>query len=472
MDDDDFEDLFDGGTLLEGSSQESLTDAAANLAFCDEENTLARHTSPASSVDSERDSLHEEDTVNIVPPVPGYGQRRVDEVELSRCALSPPVSTTDEPRSTEILASGACVVAKIERVFEQIADAMLSEEDEISVTLKRRTKPTTASGNQPGRTVSNKPGDTRLRRICYPGKSAEEAWRFTVVIRILELIHEALRKDATLSKRDIYYRDPALFGNQTHVDRYVDDIAHTFGVARSALNVSAVAKGLVTGAFTLCRRDGSTVNAAADRNGMLVPSLKEILSVDMTAVKWIVVIEKEASFHSIAASCFWDTLSWQGVLITGKGYPDIATRALLRYLSTPSPQNGFATPPVYGLVDFDPDGLAILSTYKHGSIALAHESAELRVPQLKWLGLRSEHMMLGDDSIHASQGLLMLTARDRGKARKMLERNLYEDGDGADGDCARELQIMLMLNTKAELQLLDAVPNGMRDLLEAKLTLP
>jgi len=269
----------------------------------------------------------------------------------------------------------------------------------------------------------------------------------------------------------MYYRDPALFGSQAHVDRYADDLAYTFNVPRSALNVTAVAKGLIVGALSLCRRDGSIANANSDQEGMLVPSLKDLLSVDLTAVKWIIVIEKEASFRSIAASSFWDKVSTEGVLITGKGYPDIATRALLRYICTPSPQNGFASPPCYALVDFDPDGLAIMSVYKHGSAALAHESAELRVPGLKWLGLRGEHMLLGGNGTHASQGLLTLTARDRNKAVKMLER--MEDDDDCEefDETRRALQVMLMLNIKAELQLLDAVPEGMSDLLERELKL-
>lgn len=37
--------------------------------------------------------------------------------------------------------------------------------------------------------------------------------------------------------RDIYYKDPSLFGKQDAVDRYVDDLAYTFEVPRSALNV-------------------------------------------------------------------------------------------------------------------------------------------------------------------------------------------------------------------------------------------
>ena len=35
----------------------------------------------------------------------------------------------------------------------------------------------------------------------------------------------------------MYYRDPKLFMRQAVVDRYVDDIAYTFGVGRDALNV-------------------------------------------------------------------------------------------------------------------------------------------------------------------------------------------------------------------------------------------
>lgn len=267
--------------------------------------------------------------------------------------------------------------------------------------------------------------------------------------------------------RDIYYQDPALFGTQAVVDRYVDDIAFTFSVSRSKLNVTAAAKGLVAGAFRFCRRDGSILDAASDRDGTLVPPLRDVLSVDLTAVKWILVIEKEATFRSIASSSLWVMISTRGIILTGKGYPDIATRALLHFLSTASPQNGFASPPVFGLADCDQDGLAIISIYRNGSAALSHENDGLCVPQLQWVGLRLEHMM--DASLlHHSQGLLGLTARDRRRAVKMLERN-------GDFDSMQELHMnvalrtMLMLNTKAELQLLDAVPGGMTDLLASAL---
>jgi meiotic recombination protein SPO11 len=228
--------------------------------------------------------------------------------------------------------------------------------------------------------------------------------------------------------------------------------------------VIAAAKGLITGAVSFCRRDGTTVQASSDREGLLMPNLKDILSASMVSVRWILVVEKEATFRSIAASDFWETLSANGIMVTAKGYPDISTRAMLRFLSSPAPQNGFCDPPVYALVDCDPDGIGILSTYKYGSKNLAYETSHLRLPQLQWIGLRSEQIM-NSHEMHNNQGLLTLSTRDRNKARKMLEWDFLAE----DEDLRRELQIMLMLNVKADLQLLDAVADGMSSLLKDSL---
>ncbi|KAK4501379.1 hypothetical protein PRZ48_007188 [Zasmidium cellare] len=367
---------------------------------------------------------------------------------------------------------GPSVTAKIEACFEQIVDDLLNEKDEVSITLKTRKRTGSARDGQ---------STTPERRICFPGKTAEEAWRFckfsqelsdvkheidnlsvAVVLRILELMHEATRTNTVLSKRDIFYRDPALFGKQAHVDRYVDDIAFTFGVTRSSLNVTAAAKGLLAGAISICRKDGSILDARTDREGILIPNVKDLLSVDMSSVQFILVIEKEATFRSIAGSDFWNVIQSQGVILTGKGYPDLASREMLRLLSSASPQNGFAAPPVYGLADFDPDGMAILSTYKSGSKALAHENEGHCIPQLHRLGLHSTHLFVGDDS-QAAQGILTLTTRDRKKATKLLA--------DTPSNCVlrNELQTMLMFNMKAELQLLDSTPGGMYAFLSAEL---
>jgi meiotic recombination protein SPO11 len=91
-----------------------------------------------------------------------------------------------------------------------------------------------------------------------------------------------------------------------------------------------------------------------------------------------------------------------------------------------------------------------MSTYKHGSMNLAHET-NLAVRSIQWLGVRScdfLHQTEGD-----VQGLLKLTARDRKIALKLLEKQ-PSDGGGLNEDWGRELQIMLMLNVKVEIQIL------------------
>ena len=126
-----------------------------------------------------------------------------------------------------------------------------------------------------------------------------------------------------------------------------------------------------------------------------------------------------------------------------KGYPDMQSRRFLRILSLIRPKI-----PIFVLVDFDPDGFGIMSTYKHGSMALAHESANLAVPSVQWLGVRSSDIMYSKGS---GPGLMKLTARDQRIGMRMLERHTFHE-NGENAEWRRELQVMLMLHVKAEIQ--------------------
>ena len=69
------------------------------------------------------------------------------------------------------------------------------------------------------------------------------------LIRVIEIIMEALSDDVIITKRwpapvyeevigrDIYYRDPVLFGKQPVVDRIVDGLAYTLLIPRTCLHV-------------------------------------------------------------------------------------------------------------------------------------------------------------------------------------------------------------------------------------------
>jgi meiotic recombination protein SPO11 len=280
-----------------------------------------------------------------------------------------------------------------------------------------------------------------------------------------------------MTKRDIYYRHPDLFVKQSVVDRYVDDLACTFGITRSQLNVTAAAKGLVAGNFGLHRENGHQVDGMNDREGMLVPTIGENDILDLTSVHWILV-EKEATFRSLMSSPQWEKLGSRGVILTAKGYPDVASRKFLRQLSDHAPHI-----PMYAFVDLDPDGIAILSTYKYGSYRLAHEDAigsntpALSLPNICWLGVKSHDLTrsaVSEDKKDARaqplhlQGLMRLTVRDRTKAQRMLEWDLCAE-DGPEQGWRQELQKMLMCNVKAEMQILDELPGGLVSWLNHKL---
>lgn len=136
----------------------------------------------------------------------------------------------------------------------------------------------------------------------------------------------------------------------------------------------------------------------------------------------------------------------------GKGYPDINTRAFVRLLSkVKCPSQG--NPDFYALVDSDPDGMAIMSTYKYGSMAQAHENARLNVSNIQWLGLRTSDVVAGADP-QGDDTLMPLSSRDRKKAIAMLKNNPVFTEDGPERQWRSELQQMLMLNLKAEVEVL------------------
>jgi meiotic recombination protein SPO11 len=118
-------------------------------------------------------------------------------------------------------------------------------------------------------------------------------------------------------------------------------------------------------------------------------------------------------------------------------------------------------------MDFDPDGVAILFTYKHGSVSLAHEGMSLVTPNIRTIGLTRAQVVEMEDT-HQQQGLILMTTRDRKKASKMLDHELLAEG-GKEGAWRLELQVMLVISYKAELQILDSCQGTMSRVLEDQL---
>lgn len=160
-------------------------------------------------------------------------------------------------------------------------------------------------------------------------------------------------------------------------------------------------------------RTGSVI-AGQHNEPTLIPVQTDIQSIQLAAeVAWILVVEKDAVFQTLcrAGVTTHPKLPGHGILITGKGYPDVATRDLVAALSR------YTTVPLLALVDADAHGVDIFSCYKYGSRNLQHEQDRLQALRLEWIGVWSTDLnRLGLDK----DELLPLSARDLKKAISLL----------------------------------------------------
>ncbi|KAK0618970.1 Spo11/DNA topoisomerase VI subunit A [Immersiella caudata] len=371
-------------------------------------------------------------------------------------------------------------LSQIEEMFETIVDSLAIGEE---LTIPYRAA---RSGGDP----SSQSQDRRSEYVRFPGRNIHEAQRFEAIFRILELSHEALLSGNLITKRNIYYQNIDLYKSQGMVDELVDNIAYTLGVGREDLNIVAAARGLIFGPISLIMRGGDALQCGLPTdNGILLPSIYSVESVELNEVKWLLVIEKEATFRTLAASQYPRRCPiGPGVLVTAKGFPDLATRRFLSILHNARPQLT-----MFALVDYDPHGIAILRTYKTGSKRLEHEE-NVTVPGLRWLGIRSSDVLAVTDgerlqSSYSSQNIsgqestgsfqdgshdrrpnkrprlqrrnpgnsaTLLTQGDRKKAVEVM-KDIYANGEADDSTREQfgELQRMLMLNIKAEIQAVD-----------------
>ncbi|KAJ5495207.1 hypothetical protein N7539_000323 [Penicillium diatomitis] len=378
-------------------------------------------------------------------------------------------SSSVPPASPTVEESQRLVREFIDDILINILDqvSLSPSESRPSITLRRRSNQTQCTINSQTRALEARLNDVTYHSYSWPGRTPFESWKFTVIIRILSIIDEAICTEQLISKRDIYYIDPAYFKSQATVNAVVDDLAFTIGVDRTFLNIEAASKGLVAGRFQLERESRVIVDASSGEDTM-IPRVQGSDTIDIEGVRWVFIIEKEAVFHRLARSNYPKrAISGDGILITGKGYPDVSTREFAHQLFIASRR--YDRPPhFYALMDSDPHGMAIMSTYKYGSMAHLHENARLSLPGLEWLGVRLTDAILASESPGAGR-VLSLTANDRRKILAMLRKNPVWASDGPEREWVTELHRMLLLNVKAEIEILYEREGGLEAWIDRKL---
>ena len=93
----------------------------------------------------------------------------------------------------------------------------------------------------------------------------------------------------------------------------------------NTIGIVASSKGLVVGPIKFWLQDDSFLDAT--QNPIFIPDHHQIKSFQSHALS-VLVIEKDATFQALIQSQFLTRFPYT-ILLTGKGYPDVATRALL-----------------------------------------------------------------------------------------------------------------------------------------------
>ncbi|KAK2845264.1 hypothetical protein FQN49_005892 [Arthroderma sp. PD_2] len=325
------------------------------------------------------------------------------------------------------------VVKYINEVLVLILEQLSKPDGHPSISLKRRsTHGTYAINLETGALESSEGANTCT--YTWPGKTAQEAWRFGVLTRILGLISEAIDGNFISSKRDLFYQDPVYFGSQKLVDRYVMILPSQSGsTGRRYMWYAAAAKGMIGGSFRVRLKGGSLIQVDACTEGVTVPRIDEIERVDISGISWVLVIEKEVG----SLSSFGDI--WLSQYICGW------ERNTLNH------------------------GMAIMSTYKYGSMAQVHQNAKLNVHAIQWIGLQASEMISTVDGPNRSS-LIPMSQRDRKKSEAMLKQNPSFAEDGPEPTWRRELQSLLMVNMKAEIEVLYQLDGGIEGWLDKKLS--
>lgn len=137
------------------------------------------------------------------------------------------------------------------------------------------------------------------RCMIYPRKSIGGSARpFAQLFRLLDLSHEALIANEPITKRELFYRDVALFMSQRVVDKLLDDVTASFRLERRDMNIRASSKGLVCGdGLTIGLHRGQEINVDITR-ATLIPVIEDVKFYSISGdIQWVLIVEKEVQSH-------------------------------------------------------------------------------------------------------------------------------------------------------------------------------
>ncbi|MFX1395200.1 MAG: hypothetical protein ACFFAH_16775, partial [Promethearchaeota archaeon] len=263
----------------------------------------------------------------------------------------------------------------------------------------------------------------------------------TRLMRVLEAVNELLVKDMHATKREIFYSDVKLFGEQKNSDKSIEDIATMLYTTRNSTHIVASAKGSCIGRLRIRDKNDIIDLEGLGSGGWTISPMLDNIEILESDAEFILVVEKDAAMIRLSEARFWR--KYPCIILTAKGAADIATRMFLKHLSKD------LNLPVFSLVDSDPYGHYIHSVYLRGSKRLSYESPFLATPNIKLLGVLTRDL---DKYQIPKEGRLPMTKMDIKRTKELLD----EDFVKKNKEWHKDLSLALKLKVKAEIQVLSS----------------
>lgn len=269
-----------------------------------------------------------------------------------------------------------------------------------------------------------------------------DAKAFVRVWKVMEMCYKILGEGKLVTQRELFYKllsdSPKYFSCQRHVNQTIQDVVSLLRCTRQSLGIMASSRGALIGRLVLHEPEEEHIDCSilGPSGHAITGDLNQLSRLNLSSdARYLILVEKDAIFQRLAEDRLYNQLPC--ILITAKGYPDIATRFILHRLS-----QTFPNMPIFALVDWNPAGLSILCTYKYGSISMGLESYRYAC-NVKWLGLRGDDLQLIPQSSFQE-----LKPRDLQVAKSLLSSKFLQDTHRA------ELTRMVETGTRAEIEAL------------------
>lgn len=192
-------------------------------------------------------------------------------------------------------------------------------------------------------------------------------------------------------------------------------------------------------------------------NGINVPSVQGLpitrewlngnddFEIQSDTARCIVVIEKEGVYNRLSEDRFFERHPC--ILVTGKGFPDLASRALVHRMQQELQL------PVYGLCDCNPFGLGVLHTYERGSERRGVDGGDRYSVAMRWVGLKPSYIQDELQGELPRDVFQRLTTVDERRLAKLCQEVHPFHNNHVDGEeRLEEVELMQSNGYKVELE--------------------